>query len=94
MGSIVPGGAATAGAVAYKMLVKAGMRSDDVAAGLAASAIASTAAVCAMPVLALPGILGGAAAPDGLLQAATSEWRHSSQSPCSRQPRSAGTSHC
>lgn len=69
VGSIVPGGAATAGAVAYKMLVKAGVRTDDVAAGLAASAIASTAAVCAMPVLALPGILGGAAAPDGLLQA-------------------------
>ena len=69
VGSIVPGGAATAGAVAYGMLTKAGVRTTDVAAGLAASTIASTAALCALPVLAVPGILGGTAAPDGLLQA-------------------------
>jgi len=69
VGSIVPGGAATAGAVAYKMLTRAGIRASDVGSGLAASAIASTAAVSALPVLALPGIIGGAAAPDGLLQA-------------------------
>lgn len=69
VGSIVPGGAATAGAVAYKMLVKSGIRSADVGSGLATSTIASTAAVCALPVLALPGIIGGAPAPDGLLQA-------------------------
>lgn len=68
VGGVVPGGAATAGAVAYRMLTKAGVGTADVAAGLAASSIASTAAICAMPVLALPGILGGAAAPDGLLQ--------------------------
>lgn len=69
VGSIVPGGAATAGAVAYKMLNKAGIRSSDVGSGLAASAIASTAAVCALPVLALPGVIGGAPAPNGLLEA-------------------------
>jgi uncharacterized protein (TIRG00374 family) len=69
VGGVVPGGAATAGAVAYQMLTKAGVATTDVGAGLAASAVASTAAVCAMPILALPGILGGAAAPDGLLQA-------------------------
>ncbi len=51
------------------MLTKAGVRTTDVAAGLAASTIASTAALCALPVLAVPGILGGTAAPDGLLQA-------------------------
>ena len=69
VGSIVPGGAATAGAAAYRMLTQAGVRSTDVASGLAAATIASTAAVCALPVLALPGILGGTPAPDGLLQA-------------------------
>ena len=69
VGGVVPGGAATAGAVGYQMLTKAGVPASDVGAGLAASAIASTAAVCAMPILAVPGILGGAAAPDGLLQA-------------------------
>ena len=70
IGSIVPGGAATAGAVAYKMLTRAGVRSADVAAGLTAATIASTAVVFAMPVLALPAILGGVVAPDGLIQTA------------------------
>ncbi|MGO9821039.1 MAG: lysylphosphatidylglycerol synthase transmembrane domain-containing protein [Solirubrobacteraceae bacterium] len=70
VGSVVPGGAATAGAVAYRMLTGAGVRSADVASGLAASAIASTTVVCAMPLLALPAIIGGLAAPDGLLQTA------------------------
>lgn len=70
VGSIVPGGAATAGAVAYQMLMKADIDAADVASGLAAASIASTAAICSMPLLALPGIIGGVAAPDGLLQAA------------------------
>jgi uncharacterized protein (TIRG00374 family) len=70
VGSIVPGGAATAGTVAYRMLTDAGIRSADVASGLAASAIATTAVVFAMPILALPAILGGVAAPNGLLQTA------------------------
>jgi hypothetical protein len=70
IGSIVPGGAATAGAVAYKMLTKAGVRSDDVASGLTASTIAGTAVVFAMPLLALPAIIGGVAAPAGLIQTA------------------------
>ena len=69
VGSIVPGGAATAGAVGYKMLTRAGIGNTDVASGLATASIASTAAVCALPVLALPGIIGGAPAPNGLLQA-------------------------
>jgi hypothetical protein len=70
IGSIVPGGAATAGAFGYRMLVKAGIRSSDVAAGLAAATIATTATVLAMPLLALPAIIGGVAAPRGLVQAA------------------------
>ncbi|HET6870626.1 MAG TPA: YbhN family protein [Solirubrobacteraceae bacterium] len=70
IGSIVPGGAATAGAFAYRMLTRAGVRSDDVASGIAASSIASTAAVFALPVLALPAIIGGLAAPRNLITAA------------------------
>jgi uncharacterized protein (TIRG00374 family) len=52
------------------MLTKAGVRSDDVASGLAASTIATTAVTLAMPLLALPAIIGGVAAPRGLLQTA------------------------
>jgi uncharacterized protein (TIRG00374 family) len=70
IGSIVPGGAATAGAVAYKMLTRAGVRSADVAAGLTASTIATTAGTFALPILALPAIIGGVVAPDGLVQTA------------------------
>jgi uncharacterized protein (TIRG00374 family) len=70
VGSVVPGGAATAGAVGYGMLVKAGIRSGDVASGLTASTLGTTATLLAMPVLALPAIIGGAAAPHGLVEAA------------------------
>jgi len=70
VGSVVPGGAATAGAVGYGMLTKAGIRGDDVVSGLAATSIASTATILAMPVLALPAIIAGTAAPHGLVQAA------------------------
>jgi uncharacterized protein (TIRG00374 family) len=70
VGSVVPGGAATAGTVAYRMLTRAGIRSDDVASGLTASTIASTATVLAMPLLSLPPVVGGLAAPKGLIEAA------------------------
>jgi uncharacterized protein (TIRG00374 family) len=70
IGSVVPGGAATAGAVAYRMLTRAGVRSHDVASGIAASSIAGTAAVFAMPLLALPAIIGGLAAPRNLITTA------------------------
>ncbi len=70
LGSIIPGGAAAAGAFGFRMLTRAGVQSADVAAGLTAATVASTAAVFSMPILALPGIIGGVAAPDGLLQAA------------------------
>jgi uncharacterized membrane protein YbhN (UPF0104 family) len=69
-GSIIPGGAAAAGAFSYRMLVRAGVRPADVAAGLTATVVATTATVFALPVLALPAIIGGVAAPRGLLQTA------------------------
>ena len=70
IGSVVPGGAATAGTAAYRMLTQAGIRSADVASGLTAATLASTAAVFSMPILALPALIGGIAAPHGLLEAA------------------------
>jgi uncharacterized membrane protein YbhN (UPF0104 family) len=69
-GNVIPGGAATAGAFSYRMLVRSGVRGDDVAGGLAAVSIANTAVILAFPVLALPAILGGLQAPGGLLQTA------------------------
>jgi uncharacterized protein (TIRG00374 family) len=70
VGSVVPGGAATAGAVGYGMLVRAGIRSGDVASGLTASTLGTTATLLAMPILSLPAIVGGTAAPRGLVEAA------------------------
>jgi uncharacterized membrane protein YbhN (UPF0104 family) len=69
-GNVIPGGAATAGAFAYGMLVRAGVRRENVAGGLAAVSVANTATILAFPVLALPAILGGLPAPRGLLQTA------------------------
>jgi hypothetical protein len=65
-GSIVPGGGAAASAVQYGMLVRAGIRGDRVASGLAASAAATTGAIFALPVVALLAGLGEVAAPAGL----------------------------
>jgi uncharacterized protein (TIRG00374 family) len=58
-GQIVPGGMATAGALEYRMLVRAGIRSDSVAAGLTAVSVLSFATLLGLPVLSLPVILGG-----------------------------------
>ena len=61
-GNVIPGGAATSGAFTYRLLVRAGVRRDDVAAGLASVSIANTTMILAFPVLALipftPGGLG------------------------------------
>jgi hypothetical protein len=69
-GNVIPGGAATSGAFSYRMLVRAGVRGDDVAGGLAAVSVANTTTILAFPLLALPAILGGLQAPRGLLQTA------------------------
>jgi uncharacterized protein (TIRG00374 family) len=69
-GTVIPGGAATAGAFSYRLLVRAGVRGEDVAGGLTAVTIANTTTILAFPLLALPAILGGLQAPHGLLQTA------------------------
>ena len=58
-GSVIPGGGAASGAFSYRMLVQAGIPGGDVAAGLTATMLATTATVFALPLLALPAVLGG-----------------------------------
>jgi uncharacterized membrane protein YbhN (UPF0104 family) len=52
------------------MLVRAGVRGDDVAGGLTAVSVSNTAMVLAFPLVALPAIIGGLQAPRGLLTTA------------------------
>jgi uncharacterized protein (TIRG00374 family) len=69
-GRIVPGGMATAGALQYRMLVQASIPGSTAAAGLTATSVIAFATMLALPVLALPAVLGGVRAPEGLLQSA------------------------
>ena len=69
-GSIIPGGGAASGAVQYGMLVRAGVPGQRVASGLTASAAATTAAVFALPVVAILAGIGDTAAPEGLRKVA------------------------
>jgi uncharacterized protein (TIRG00374 family) len=70
LSTVVPGGAATGGAVEYKMLVRAGAQPTKVGSAMAVQGIVLTAVVFALPVFALPAIIFGAGAPGGLLQTA------------------------
>jgi hypothetical protein len=67
-GNVIPGGGATAGAFSYRMLVRAGVPSQNVVSGLTAVAVANVATILVFPLLALPAIIGGLQAPRGLLQ--------------------------
>jgi uncharacterized membrane protein YbhN (UPF0104 family) len=70
VGRVVPGGGATAAAVQYRMLVRAGVRPGAVAAGLGVANVLVFAALTALPVLAVPAWLGGAPIAGGLRKAA------------------------
>jgi uncharacterized membrane protein YbhN (UPF0104 family) len=52
------------------MLVQAGVPGSTAAAGLTAMSVIAFATVLALPVLALPAVLGGVRAPEGLVQSA------------------------
>jgi len=67
---ILPGGAATGGALQYAWLVRSGMDGATVASGLTAASLISTAAVLVLPVLSLPAVLGGAPIDRGLARSA------------------------
>ena len=70
VGRIVPGGAATATAVAVGMLRKAGVDGGEAAAGLTASTALQVATALALPLFAFPAIVGGAAVPRSLATSA------------------------
>jgi hypothetical protein len=70
LGRIVPGGAAPAGALQYRMLVRAGVPAARVASALTATTLIGFGFLLALPVLSLPAILGGTPVDKGLAQSA------------------------
>jgi hypothetical protein len=69
-GRILPGGGATATVVSARILGSAGMNPADAAAGFGATAAIRLATTFALPVVALPAILGGARVDHSLATAA------------------------
>jgi len=59
LGRIIPGGAAAAGAVQFRMLLRAGASPVRIASGLAASSALLFATLFALPLLVVPAILRG-----------------------------------
>ena len=70
LSTVVPGGAATGGAVEYRMMVRSGADPAAVGSAMTVQGVVLTAAVFVLPLFALPTLLLGAAAPDGLVQTA------------------------
>jgi uncharacterized protein (TIRG00374 family) len=66
VGKVVPGGGATATAVTANMMRRAGVDSADAVSGLTASTFLQIGTRLALPVFALPAIVGGAAVDRGL----------------------------
>ena len=67
---IIPGGAATAGALQYRMLLRAGLPGGRIAPALAGASILLFGTVLALPLLSLPAILAGTPVEPGLAEAA------------------------
>ena len=67
-GRVVPGGAAAVGAVQYSMLVRAGVPAAAAASGMTASSLLVFGTLLALPLLALPAIIGGVAVDPPLTQ--------------------------
>lgn len=59
LSKIAPGGGAVGAALQYRMLVQAGVQRARAVAGLTASNLLTFAVVLALPVLAIPALLGG-----------------------------------
>lgn len=69
-GRVIPGGVAAAGALQYRMLVRAGLPGARIASSLTAVSALLFGAVLALPLLSLPAIVGGTPVASGLAQAA------------------------
>ena len=70
LGRVIPGGAAAAGALQYRMLTRSGLPGGRIASALTASSILLAAFMLALPVLSLPAVLAGRPVADGLARAA------------------------
>jgi uncharacterized protein (TIRG00374 family) len=68
--NLFPGGDAAGAAVQFRMLSQAGLHADDAAGGLAAASLLNVAGLFALPVFALPAVLGGTRVSPSLLHAA------------------------
>src|SRR4051794_38890264 len=69
-GRIVPGGVAASGALQYAMLVRGGVPAGAAASGMTASSLLLFGTLLALPLLALPAVLGGVAVDPHLTRAA------------------------
>src|SRR4051794_1855208 len=69
LGRVVPGGAAAAAALQYRMLAQAGLQRATIATGLTAGSLLLLGALAALPLLAVPALVAGRAIPRGLLNA-------------------------
>ena len=69
-GRIVPGGVAASGALQYSMLVRGGVPAAAAASGMTASSLLLFGTLLALPLLALPAVLGGVAIDPHLTRAA------------------------
>jgi uncharacterized protein (TIRG00374 family) len=69
-GRVVPGGVAASGAMQYTMLVRGGVPTAAAASGMTASSVLLFATLLALPLLALPAVLGGVAVDPNLTRAA------------------------
>jgi uncharacterized protein (TIRG00374 family) len=68
-GRVVPGGSASAAALQYQMLVRANVAGGTAATGLTAGSLLLLATLAALPLLALPAVIGGVHVPRSLLNA-------------------------
>jgi uncharacterized membrane protein YbhN (UPF0104 family) len=69
-GRVVPGGVAASGALQYAMLVRGGVPAGAAASGMTASSLLLFGTLLALPLLALPAVLGGVAVDPHLTRAA------------------------
>ena len=70
LGRVIPGGAAAAGALQYRMLTRSGLPGGRIASALTATSLLLTGFMLALPVLSLPAVLAGRPVADGLARAA------------------------
>lgn len=70
LGRVIPGGAATAAAVQFRMLSQSGLDRARIATGVTAGSILLVAALAALPILTLPFVASGLSVPETLAQTA------------------------